>query len=119
MDPTYIQAGELIHVVTVQSPPDGRDETGQPDVTWDDVLTTRAKIESVNSRTFRMSFANNALTSQTSNVITMRHPRTVKIEPGYRVVFGDRFYTIQAIDNVLEQDKKLVLACIGIDEDSN
>jgi head-tail adaptor len=122
-DPLVINAGELIHAVQIQASPDGagkRDSAGQPIDTWDVVLSTRAKIEGSDSRTFRSSFSNNTLASQSTDCITMRWPgSSVVIEPGQRVVCGDNVFLIQAVDNVLHRNRKLVLACIGIDEDSN
>jgi head-tail adaptor len=122
-DALYIAPGELRHSIQIQAAPDGlgqRDSAGQPIDAWNAVLTTRAKIEGTNSRTFKESFSNNALASQSTDCITIRWPgAAITIEPGQRVIFGDNTFLIQAVDNVLRRNRKLVLACIGIDTDSN
>ena len=119
-DPLYIQAGELRHSIQIQQASATRDAVGQPVSTWNVVLNTRAKIENTNSRTFKESFSNNALASQSTDCITIRWPGpTIDLAPGMRVIFGDNTFLVQAVDNVLRRNRKVVLACIGINEDSN
>jgi SPP1 family predicted phage head-tail adaptor len=119
-DPLYIQAGELRHQIQIQAPSSSRDSAGQQISTWNVVLNTRAKIEGSNSRTYKESFANNAFASQSTDILTIRWPGgAVTIEPDMRVIFGDNTYLIQAVDNVQHRNRKVVLACIMIDEDSN
>jgi SPP1 family predicted phage head-tail adaptor len=119
-EPWIIAAGELRHKIQIQKPSATRDDAGQPIPIWDLLLKTRAKIENTNSRTFRESFSANALSSTSTDVITIRWPgAAVTIAPGMRVQFGDNFFLIQAVDNVLRRNRKVVLACIGVDSDSN
>ena len=119
-DPLVINAGELIHLIQIQAPSSTRDSFGQPISTWDVILSTHVKIENTNSRTFRESFAANALASQSTDVITMRWPGVaINLKPGMRVVFGDNYYLVQAVDNVQRRNRKVVLACLAINEDSN
>ena len=120
-NPLYIQPGELRNSIQIQAPSaTDRDAAGQPVSTWDLVLTTRAKIEGTNSRTFKESFANNALASQSTDVLTLRWPgSSIVLVPGQRVIFGDNTYLVQAVDNVLRRNVKVCLACIAINGDSN
>ena len=119
-DPLYIDAGSLRHSIQIQAPSSTRDAVGQPVSTWNVVLTTRAKIENTNSRTFKESFSNNALASQSTDVLTIRWPgAAVDLKPDMRVIFGDNTYLVQAVDNVLRRNRKVVLACVVIDGDSN
>jgi head-tail adaptor len=119
-DPLLIQPGELRHLVQIQQATDTRDAAGQPVATWAVVLTTRAKIDGPSGMTYRESFANNALASVSSDFLTIRWPgAAVTIKPGMRVIFGKNTYLIQAVDNVLHRNRKVNLACIQIDEDSN
>jgi head-tail adaptor len=122
MDPLYIQPGELRHKVTIVAPartPDSRGLSITPN-TWNTVLTTRAKIDSAGGRAYKESFANGAFASVSSDFITIRWPgASITIEPGMRVLFGDNIYQIQAVDNVLHRNRKVNLACIMVDEDSN
>jgi head-tail adaptor len=119
-DPLILQPGELRHSVVIQAASTVGDAAGQPVSTWTAVLTTRAKIEGTNSRTFKESFSNNALASQSTDLITIRWPGSgIDLKPGMRVLFGDNTYLVQAVDNVLRRNRKVLLACIGVDEDSN
>ena len=119
-DPLLIEPGELRHSIQIQKTSATRDSAGQPIPAWDVVLEARAKIESTNSRTFRMSFSDNALASQSTDCITLRWPgASIVIMPGMRVVFGDNAYSVEAVDNVLRRNRKLVLACLSIEQDSN
>jgi SPP1 family predicted phage head-tail adaptor len=119
-DPWVIAAGELRHKIQIQKPSATRDAAGQPIPIWDLLLNTRAKIENTNSRTFRESFSANALASQSTDVITIRWPGSAfNIKPGMRVLHGDDYFLIQAVDNVQRRNRKVVLLCIGINTDSN
>ena len=119
--PAYmIDPGELRHSIQIQAASSTRDTAGQPVSTWNLVLTTRAKIENTNSRTFKESFAANALASQSTDVITIRWPgAAIDLLPGMRVLFGDNTYLVQAVDNVQRRNRKVTLACMAIDGDSN
>lgn len=119
-NPLAINPGELRHLIQIQSPSTTRDGAGQPIAAWDVVSTQHAKIENTNSRTFKESFSNNALASQSTDCITIRWPGpSIDLKPGMRVIFGDNAFLVQAVDNVLRRNRKVVLACIGINEDSN
>jgi head-tail adaptor len=119
-DPCILNPGELRHAITIQAPNSTRDAFGQPIDTWADVLPTRAKIESTGSLAYKMSFSNNALAAQSTDMITIRWPGpSVEIKPGMRAVFGNTIYLIQAADNVLHRNRVVRLACLVIDEGSN
>lgn len=116
-DPCIINPGILRHSITIQAPSTVRDASGQPGKTWNDVLSTRACIESTSSNSFKFSFQNNTLAANTSDCLTIRYP-SVNIEPGMRVLFGDQTYNIQAVDDLQRRHRVLRLACVGIDTGS-
>ena len=119
-DPLYIDAGSLRHLVQIQAPTATRDAVGQPMSAWATVLTARARIENTNSRTFKESFSGNALAAQSTDVLTIRYPGSaIDLVPGMRVIFEDNTYLVQGVDNVLRRNRKIVLACLVIDGDSN
>ena len=119
-DLLYIQAGELRHAIQVLEVSATRDAAGQPISTWTSVLSTRAKIESTSGRSYKESFAGNALASQSTDLITIRWPGPgITLKPGMRVTFGDNTFLVQAVDNVLRRDRVVRLACLVIDGDSN
>jgi SPP1 family predicted phage head-tail adaptor len=119
-NPLCIQAGDLRHAITIQSPSATRDAAGQPISTWDTVLSTRAKIENTGSYSYKESFSANALAAQCTDLITIRWPgKAITVEPGQRIVFGDNTYLIQLVDNVLRRNRVVRMACLVIDGDSN
>jgi SPP1 family predicted phage head-tail adaptor len=120
-DPLYIQPGDLRHQIQIQAASSAdRDAAGQSVDNWDLVCGAYAKIESTNSRTFRMSFSNNVLASQSTDAITMRWPGpAIDIKTGMRVQFGDNIFNIDAVDNVQRRNRKIVLACTQVSSDSN
>jgi head-tail adaptor len=121
-NPLAISPGELRHVVQIQASAMVATARGQAvnASSWTTVLTTYAKIEGTSSRTFRESFSNNSLVSQATDVITIRWPgAAIDIKTGMRVIFGDATYLIQAVDNVLRRNRKVVLACVQVSSASN
>lgn len=122
-DPLEINPGDLRCLIQVQSPDFTADGYGAQSVnpsSWTTQLTCKAKIENTNSRTFRESFSGGDLVSQSTDVITIRWPgASINVKPGWRVVFGDNAYTIQAVDNVQRRNRKLVLACAIVGETSS
>ena len=113
-DPCVIQSGSLRHNVTVQAPSVTRDALGQPGASgWTAIRTTRASIESTASQTFRFSFQNSTLASDSTDMIIMRWTPT-PITPGMQVVFGDQMYTIDDVRNVQQRNRVLHLACTGL-----
>jgi SPP1 family predicted phage head-tail adaptor len=118
-DVLTIQPGELRHSIKIQAATPTRDTAGQQVDNWTTVLETRASIENTNSRTFKMSFTNNMLASQSTDAIVIRWPGAgVDLRPGMRVLYGDNRFLVQAVDNVQRRNRKVVLACMAIAEDS-
>jgi hypothetical protein len=121
-DPLSIEPGDLRHSITIQAQNSAeRDPAGQPiPGDWTTILTTMASIESTTSASYKQQFQNNALAAQSTDLITIRWPGTsVTVAPGQRVVFGNDTFLIQAVDNVLRRNRKLRLACLIIDSNSN
>ncbi len=119
-DLLYINPGDLRHSITIEQPSATSDEFGQPISTWDVVLTTRAKIESTTSNTYRELVKDGAIASQSTDVVTIRWPgASVDLEPGMRVIYGDNTLLVQAVDNVLRRNRVVKLFCMQVDADSN
>ena len=121
-DPTIIQPGALRHKITIQSPNGNqRDAFGEPlSADWTTVLSTRADIESTLTATYKSATGNDALTSQATDIITIRWPGSqVSITPDMRIVWGDQTFQINAIDNVLRRNRVLKIYCMTIDIGSN
>lgn len=121
-NPLAIAPGELRHLIQIQQSSMQGDDRGQSvnAASWTTVYTAHAKIEGTTSRTFRERFSDNSMVSQATDVITIRWPGdSIDIKTGMRVIFGDNTFLIQAVDNVLRRNRKVVLACVQISSDSN
>jgi head-tail adaptor len=115
-----INAGELRHQIFIQAASSTRDAAGQPVSTWNVVLLTRAKIESSLSNAYKELVQDGAIAAQSTDVMTIRWPgAAIALKPGMRVVFQDNTYLVQAVDNVLRRNRKVLLFCMAIDADSN
>jgi head-tail adaptor len=105
-----IGSGELAHRIQIQAPRTAPGDTfGQsitPD-TWDTVLTVRAAIEPVGAGERNES---GQLISEVSYRVTIRWA-PVFIGANYRVLFGARTFAVQAVTNLLERNRVLVLFC--------
>jgi head-tail adaptor len=121
--PAYvINPGELRHKVEIQAAstaPDSRGLSVAP-TTWTAVLTTRAKIESIGAAAYKQTVKSGALTSESTDLITIRWPgASIVIRPNMRIVFGTNIFLIQAVDNVEHRNRILKLACMQVAADSN
>ena len=115
-DPLQIQAGTLRHSITISSPSTTRDASGQPGKTWTPILTTRASIESTSSLSFKYSFQNSTLASNTTDCITIRYPgSSIDIWPGMQVTFQNTTYLVQDADDILNRHRVVRLACVSED----
>jgi SPP1 family predicted phage head-tail adaptor len=114
VDPLVLNPGDLRHNITIQSPSTTRDEAGQENATWTKVLCTRASIQSTSSSAFRFSFQNNVQATNTTHLITIRYPGcNITIQPGMQVLFSDQIYTVSAVDNVLQRNRVVHMACMA------
>jgi head-tail adaptor len=115
----YIDPSQLRSKITIQSPATTLDGFGdQTTVTYTNILTTRALIESTTGAAYRES-VNDVISSQSTHVLTIRYPNnSITIEPGYRVVFSNNTWRIAALDNVMQRNRVLKIFCESVDEDS-
>jgi SPP1 family predicted phage head-tail adaptor len=113
-----VDPSSLRHVVQIQSEQSGaQDATGQYlDSSWATILTTRASIDVVKQNELYQTGA--GFTSQVSHSIKIRY-QSVTIAPGMRVVFGDKIFLVQTIENVSERNRILKLQVLALNEDSN
>lgn len=118
-DPCIIAPGSLKHNITIQAQSKTPDIDGQLNGVWTNILTTRARIASTSSISFKMSFQNSALASNATDLLTIRYPGdSVVISAGMQIIFGNKAYTIQDIDNIQERNRVINMACLGIDNGS-
>ena len=100
-----MRIGRLKHRVTVQSKTTQDGPYGEPQVTWNDVVTTWAAVEPLRGREF---FEAQADQSETEVRIVMRHR---EIATDDRIVHQGKVYDIQSIINPDEVDHMLEIMC--------
>jgi SPP1 family predicted phage head-tail adaptor len=105
---TVVDAGSLIHPVTIEAPTVGaQDSFGAPAITWSTFATARASIEPASGREF--DFAKSFVSTSTYK-ITIRYQNGIR--PDMRVKFGSRIFSIEYILHVEERNRMLILFSI-------
>ncbi len=101
-----MRAGTLRHRVTLQRRGDTRDGIGTVTETWTNEATVWASIEPLQGREYFEAQRENA---DVTHKLRIRHRSGVTRE--MRVIFEDRVFDIEAVLNVEERDRELVLMC--------
>lgn len=106
-----INAGELRHRITIQSPSNIQNEYGEIEVnsdeTWIDFATVRASITPISGKEF---FAAETVNSEITHKIKIRYIKG--IASNMRVKFGDRYFDITSPPiNFQEKNTELQLLC--------
>ena len=99
-----MRAGELRETITFQQIDPIRDSFNSVTDTWIDVLTTRAKVETVSGNEY---IAQQAAGASLSHKITLR--RQAGIAPDMRVKWRERYLDIQAVLD--DQRESITLMC--------
>jgi SPP1 family predicted phage head-tail adaptor len=113
-DPLVIEPGELLHFITIQRASLVGDSFGKSinPVAWEDLYSTWAAIYTAGGREVAQA---SHIVSSVTHVIKVRFNPTVIMRANYRVVYKARYFTVQYVENVKEQDAVLLLACSEID----
>lgn len=111
-----LRAGALRHPITIDAPSTAPSSFGGSvsPTRWETVRTTRAAIEAAGKRKDRETAQAGQLISEVTHFVTVRWTPAA-IRAGYRVVFGARYFTIELVENGLEQNRVLVLWCREVD----
>lgn len=114
-NPLAVSAGQLRHQISIQAQSTAQDpDTGEPASVWNTTLTTWAQIETLTAREAYQAGASQFV-AQVTHMVTIRWPgASVRIAGGMRVLFGERMFMIQAVDNVQERNRLLKLACLEV-----
>jgi SPP1 family predicted phage head-tail adaptor len=108
-----IGSGELAHLIEIQKPRTAPGDTFGQSITpaiYDTVLTVRAAIEAM-SGAERNEMGQ--LVSEISHKVTIRWTPTF-VGANFRVLWGTRVFTVQAVTNALERNRILELTCIEV-----
>lgn len=95
-----LPAGSLNRMITVQRKVEGRDELGQPLISWVNHLTgVRANIRTITGTAFaNQEFeAGGGQHARVTVSIRIRYARAATIDEGMRVLFKDRVYEIHQV----------------------
>ena len=106
---TEFNPGELKRKITIQSPSTTQDSFGQPTDTWDTVANTWAAINAVTSKEVYALGA--GFTAQVTHRVTIRFRRDLCIQSGYRILYRDRIFRVQAVSDPDEERVLLNLMC--------
>jgi SPP1 family predicted phage head-tail adaptor len=87
-----LDIGSLRHQVTIQKRVDHPDVYGQLIPTWVDVISPWGGFSSLNATE---RFQANQLSTQVTDVFTMRYPASVTITSGMRLIFAGKTFDIQ------------------------
>lgn len=104
-----LRAGALRRRVTVQQPVVTANALGEPIQTWSDVVKTWASIEPTRGQEAMLAMQVNAVSLYT---ITLRY--YPDITPQMRLLYGERQFQIQNIQNVDERNRVLMLSCVEL-----
>jgi len=110
--PYELDAGELRHQVSIQSPSTSQTSTGSPTTSWSTILTCFAAIYTLSSREVYQA---SQFTELVTHVVKIRWPgASIGIQGGQQVLFGSRIFKVQTVDNVQERNRVLLLHCVEI-----
>ncbi len=102
-----IYAGALRQVVTIQRNAPALDQYGEETENWQYYATRRAGFKSIRGREY---FSSKEVAADITHRIVMRYDKKVgAITPKDRIVMGSREFDIDAIDNVQELNRWLVI----------
>ena len=106
-----IRAGDLRRRITIQQRSATQDGYGQQAVTWSNVLTTWAHIESLSGNQLNKA---QSIYNEVTHKVTMRWQAAlndVKAVGSYRIMYGTRIFDIGADLNFDERNRVLELLC--------
>lgn len=112
-DPLVINPGELRHPVTIQAPSSIADEFGNS-VTPNNWTTVRTTMGAIYTAGGRETSQASQLVSEVSHVVKVRWTSDV-LKAGYQVLFSNRLFTLEFVENVLERNRVLLLYCKEVD----
>lgn len=101
-----MEAGLMRHKITVQTLGNSRNEFGEAEDKWLDVLEVRASINPISGREFISGMKEN---SEITHKITIRYNKVIR--PSMRVLFGERVFRIMHIIDQWEMNHELTLMC--------
>jgi SPP1 family predicted phage head-tail adaptor len=103
-----LQAGQLRHRITIQTPPADVNNPFTQDLPWVDLITCWARIQPLTTREIYQGTQDG---SGVTHRITMRYPGSVGIRAGYKIKFGTRIFELKdGFINVEERNRVIQLS---------
>jgi SPP1 family predicted phage head-tail adaptor len=101
-----MNAGKLRHKITIEQRSTTPNSFGEPANTWTTFLTRWASVEPIIGKEF---FSSQQVQAEVTTKIRIRNAPGVL--PQMRVIFGSKIYDIQAIMDIEEKGKEVLLMC--------
>jgi len=107
-----MNTGQFNRRILIQAPSTTQDDAGQPINTWTDVVNTWANIRTASSKEVYVA---QGFVSVLTHVITIRYNPSIAISVDMRVVYCDRVFLIQAVNDPDESRVVRQLLCKEVD----
>ncbi len=104
-----MRSGELRHLITIQQPSFAQDSSGSSAETWSTRCSIWAKIRPLRGREY---YAANQAQMEITHEITIRYRSDVNAI--HRVSYGNRIFRINAVMDIDENRRELVLQCVEV-----
>ena len=101
-----MNAGDLRHLITIETPTITQGDYGEPTVVWSTFKTIRVSIEPLRGREF---FDSEKFNSEVTHKIKMRYLGGLTSK--MRIKFGTRYFNILSVININERNRELHLMC--------
>lgn len=104
-----MRAGNLKHRISLHSSTATANGFGEEAKTWTSYASAWASIEPLQGREIEYA---KSIHAEAQFKITIRYNSVVAVvTPSHRVLFGSRIFEINAVQNVMENDRNITLYC--------
>jgi SPP1 family predicted phage head-tail adaptor len=112
-DPLVIEPGELHNFITIETASTVPDTFGQSvsPAAWNVVGQVWAALYTAGGRETSQAAQ---IVSEVSHVIKIRYSSAFKPRANYRVIYGERYFTVQYVENVKERNRVLLLYALEV-----
>lgn len=107
-----MRAGDLRHLVVLESPPTAADSVGWATGAWTSRATVYAAIDPISGREALLAAQRQA---QTTHIVKIRYNSQVSgLDETWRIKYGSRYFRIEGRVNQSERDRNLELSCVEL-----
>lgn len=114
-NPVALNPGDLRHRIVIQRQSTAQDANGDPTSTWSDVWPCWAAISTPTAREMYQTGQAGQFVAQVTKLIKIRWPgAAIVIVGGMRVLYRDRTFAVQTVENVQERNRVMNLTCVEV-----